>query len=91
MPWLLQMRAVADAGQLQDFRRGERAGGEHHFPARPEGDAVLEPHAGRAKTLEQHLVDAHAGHDSEIAAAFRRAQKGFGGRFGAGRRSVVVW
>jgi hypothetical protein len=79
----LQMRRRADAGNLQQMRRVDRAAAEDHLARRGElavGAALAERDAGAAFAVEQQLGRDRVGLDLEIAAPARLAQKGLRGR-----------
>ena len=66
---LREVVGVADAGQHQDLRRPEDAGGEDDLLARADGAqlAVLvdDLYAGRAAVVDDHLGDVHLGLEAE--------------------------
>ena len=73
---------LADAGQLEEMRRADRAGGEDHL-ARRVGDldaaGAREYDAGRALAVERDVVYQRAGHDLQIRPLRRRLQIGLRG------------
>ncbi len=73
-----QFRAGPDAGELQDLRRADGAGGQHHLAARPRdpGDAVLAiGDADSAAILDQHALGEAAGLQPQIWPAEHRLQE----------------
>ena len=74
MPCSRKCRGRPDAGQQQDLRRADRAGGEHDFAAaaRRARLAVLPPaHAGGAPAVERQRFDEAAGFEPQIGAIER--------------------
>ncbi|MCY1230310.1 hypothetical protein D9M72_427190 [compost metagenome] len=73
---------LADAGQLQQLRCIDRAGGEDDFmPHRrgmrlPAADVL---HASAAPSVESERADLRAGDDGQVRALRRAAQEGLGG------------
>src|SRR5262249_32244133 len=69
----------ADAGELEDLHRADRAGGEDHLAARVRGSAraVLPPaHPRRARAVELDLFDQAVHLEAQIRALERRLEKG---------------
>ena len=76
---LAQMLRRPDAGEQQDLRRADRAGGENDFAAaaRHARRAVLPPaHAGGALAVEHQAFDQAAGFEPQIGAIEHRLEKG---------------
>ena len=76
---LAQLRGRPDAGQQQELRRADRAGGENDFAAaaRAARRAVLPPaHAGRALAVEDDAFGETAGFEPQIGAMQHRLEKG---------------
>src|SRR6202041_3946116 len=79
----LQVRARADAGNLQHMRRVDRAAAEDYLARReflPVDAALAERDAGAALALEEQPGHDRIGLDLAIAAAARLAQEGLRGR-----------
>ena len=75
----LQHRPRSDAGALQDCRRIDRAGGQHHLGAGAHFVArttTMIGHTNGAAAVEQDPLDHRAGHQPHIAALHRRLQIG---------------
>ena len=76
MPWACSSAAGADAGELQDLRRADRAGGEHDLATRrhpghgsvraPNLDAGRAPHA--IARLDAHPLHVRVGEHGQVAA-----------------------
>ncbi len=75
---LLQERARADARELEDLRRADRAGGEDRLDARG-GELGFAPahelDAGGAPAVEAHPLDERIGHDGEVRPVHGRLEE----------------
>lgn len=69
-----QALAVADAGQLEQLRRCDRAGRQDHLAGRPgemARSAALENHASRSRAITRDALDVDAGLQAQVRATER--------------------
>ncbi len=77
-PVLTQMSGRSNAGELQDFRRGESSRGQDDLPPRLDDRAIVEQDAACSFAVEHHLVDARRGPDRQIGTGLGFSQECLG-------------
>ena len=78
----LQLGAVADAGEHEQLRRVEGAGGQQHLAPGVQGLRLAVQqrlHAGGAAAIQQHAPRLRAGEHAQVGARHGRVQVGAGG------------